>query len=280
MLEYFRRAFWWRFPVPGLGPVPANVLALVGFGILGFGEPAFWLLGAGLELGYLFLFATHPRFQKLIQAERRPRERTLAEGDAGTSRAALLAKLDPAARRRVEAIEAKCRRVLELAADSQADGLTLEHSGEALSRLSWTFLKLLVGRRHLESSRASAGAAALERQIGDLEASLASPETSTALRRSQEATLALLEKRRQNLARYDQTLSEIDSDLERIEAQIDLAGESAALSGRQDDVTAHIELASQDLSDGLDFGEASGLVAALDRAYAAPPVPPPPLPQR
>ncbi|HEV7785803.1 MAG TPA: hypothetical protein VGQ28_10740, partial [Thermoanaerobaculia bacterium] len=56
-------------------------------------------------------------------------------------------------------------------------------------------------------------------------------------------------------------------------AQVDLAAESAALRGGGAAVTANLELASQALDDGFEFGESEAAVNALDQAYAAPPRP-------
>jgi hypothetical protein len=107
-----------------------------------------------------------------------------------------------------------------------------------------------------------------------LERSLAGGSTSaasSALRDSQTATLKLLRQRRENLERCDENLKQVDSDLARVEAQVDLAVESAALRGGGAAVTANLELASQTLDGGIDFGESEATVHALDQAYAAPP---------
>jgi hypothetical protein len=179
-------------------------------------------------------------------------------------------KLDAAARQRLAALDGKCAHVLQLLRDAHADDFTLESSQDALSRLSWTYLKLLVARFHLESSRQGASGADLQRQIAQLEQSLATPAVSGALRESQSATLKILRQRQQNLERCEQTLQEVASDLARIEAQADLALENANLRGSGAVVTANLELASQILDDGLYYGDSQAAVAALDEAYKAP----------
>ena len=48
--------------------VAPNWIGLGAFGLLGVMEPGFWVLGAGLELGYLLALATNERFQRLVAA--------------------------------------------------------------------------------------------------------------------------------------------------------------------------------------------------------------------
>ena len=73
--SYLKAAFWYGFKVPGLGTIPANAVAVLGFGIVGLGEPAMWLVGLGLETTYLLGMTFNPRFQRLVKA------RTLERSD-------------------------------------------------------------------------------------------------------------------------------------------------------------------------------------------------------
>ncbi len=268
MIDYLKKAFWAGPVLPGLGRLPVNALATVGFTILGFGHPAFWLLGAGLEAAYLAFVSTDQRFQKWVDRQKR----LAAEPEVvAESREGLVQKLDPQARRRLAALEVKSARILQVAADAQGTGFGLESSRDALGRLDWIYLKLLVARHHLESSRVQAGESDLKRQIADLEREMAAGGGSSSLRTSRAARLDLLQQRLQNLERCDGTLKEIDSDLARIEAQVDLALENAALQKGGAVVAANLELGSEILKDGLYFGDSEGTVLALDQAYGGPP---------
>ncbi len=269
MFEYLKKAFWAGPDLPGLGRLPVNVLAVVGFGIFGLVNPAFWLLGAGLEAAYLASVASHPRFQRLVDAQ----HRHLATVDAQEGRQELIRKLDSQARKRLALVEEKSARILSLVQESQAGSFELESQRDALGRMTWIYLKLLVARHHLEASRVHASEADLKRKIGDLEREVTASGASSALRESQAATLKILEQRLSNLERFDQTLKQVDSDLARIEAQVDLALESAGLrgSGAAGTITANLELAGQVLDEGLYFGDSETAVLALDEAYGAPP---------
>lgn len=268
MRKYLKEAFWLGPQIPGLGRLPVNALATLGFVILGLGHEGFWLLGAGLEAAYLTAVATHPRFQRAIDA----RERFLETGSADQGRRELAASLTPETRRRFDALEAKIDRVLQTGRDAHLGEFEIESRRDALERLSWIALKLLVARNQLEASRLHAGEADLKRRIADLERELAGgSDESSALRQSQSATLGILHQRLRNLERSEQTLRQIDSDLTRIEAQVDLAFESATLQGGGEAVAANLELASEALDDGLYFGDLEKAVVSVDQAYAAPP---------
>lgn len=268
MFEYLKKAFWAGPTVPGLGRLPVNALATAGFGILGFGHPAFWLLGLGLEVGYLALVASDQRFQRWVDRERKRQGQ--GQGEPAAGRQELIQKLGPEARRRLAVLEEKCLRILHVSSEADAGDFELAGGHDALERLRWIYLKLLVARHYLESSRIQTSEADVERRIADLERDMARDEATEAtasLRASQAATLKILKQRLQNLMRREKTLKEVDSDLSRIEAQVDLALESATLRRGGAADTANLELASEILDDGLYFGDAEGAVAALDRAY-------------
>ena len=267
MLEYLKKAFWAGPTVSGLGRLPLNALGVLGFTILGAGHPAFWLLGAGLEAAYLATLASHPRFQRLVDAQRR--SQSVSQVEEG--RQELISKLDSTARKRLALVEEKCERILQLARESGGGAFELESQRDALDRILWTYLKLLVGRHHLEASGTRATEADLKRKIAELERNLAAAGDSSALRESQAATLKILQQRLSNLDRFDRTLKQVDSDLGRIEAQVDLALENAGLRGSGAAVTANLELAGQILDDELYFGDSETAVLALGEAYGAPP---------
>jgi hypothetical protein len=270
MSRYFKAAFWIGWNVPGLGKVPVNLLGVVGLGILGFGEHAFWLLGLGLETGFLTLVATNPRFQKLVDGQSRGSD----EAAARARRQELVGKLSRGAREKLSALEEKCARTLQVYREAQADAWVIEGNRDALDRLGWIYLKLLIARDHLQATEAQVNRTEIERRIADLEKALADPArpaapAGAALRESQQATLKLLRQRLASLARSGQTREEVESGLERIEAQVDLVLDDARLHGPSEVAPGTIELASQLLIGDVDYGESGDAVSALDEAYLA-----------
>ncbi len=270
MLDYLKKAFWAGPTVTGLGRVPVNALATLGCSILGVGHPAFWLLGLGLEAGYLAMVATDSRFQRWVDRQAQ-RAAIAAVPDAAPLRQELVQGLSGENLERFTAMEQKHERVARLARESGAGAFEVESAREALGRLSWIHLKLLVARQHLESSLDHAGSSGLKGKIGQLETEVASSGNDpAALRKSREATLEILRQRLRNLEQCEATLRQVNSDLARVEAQVDLALESATAKGSGAVVAADLELASQTLKDGLDFGASEAAILALDEAYAAP----------
>ena len=105
-------------------PIPPNWLALAAVGMLGaFLNPGFWLIGAGLELAYLWALTHHPRFRATVEARVRPGE------DWDRRYREALAQLDAKSRRRQEALETRCSEIVETlahrpGADTHTAGLT------------------------------------------------------------------------------------------------------------------------------------------------------------
>jgi hypothetical protein len=257
--RYLKAAFWFSPPLPGLGRFPLNVAGVLGLLVLGFGQPAFWLAGFGLEVAYLLLLATDRRFQKVVDgAERLPPKK---EEESDGARARLVSALPGAGRERLRLLEERCARLQA----SPHDPIVAEGNRDALKRLVWTFLKLLVAEIHLQSADREANEGGLRADIDRLTAELRSSELTSTLRASKEATLRILKQRLDNVSRRARALEQIHSDQVRIEQQVQLAVEEEGMRGEQAVISADVDLASELLEDS--FGTASVDVAALDRRY-------------
>ncbi len=263
MWRYLKAAFWARTEIPGLGRLPFNVIALSGCTVLGFGHPAFWLLGAGLETAYLATLATSDRFRHIIDALDHRVEQIEEADDHQT----LVKKLATARRERFARIEERCAKIIQLHRDAQTDDIILDGNREALTKLSHLYLKLLVAQQNLESIQAAIVEEQLKRQIESIKAELCAARFRPSLRESKEATLRILEQRLANLDRREQSLEEIDSDLVRVEAQIDLALENAGMRGGQaETISTNIKLVSHLLDDSI-LGDS---FSPLDQTFTSP----------
>jgi len=262
MWNYLKHAFWLSPRVPLLGALPLNPVMVACFFILGFGSPGFWLLGLGVETAYLFGLATNARFRRLVDAM----QALEAQPDAEIKRQALVTSLDPDTQRRLAMMRQKCDRVVQLYNDVQSDAFSAESNREALQRLQWTYLKLLVARTTLRSGNSREVEQQVSNQISMLKKDVADEKLSPALRDSKAATLELLEKRAEMLKRKEQSLAEVESDLVRIEAQVDLAMEKATIPGQPEHISTDIALASQLLDDDL-YGDSVRAVNDLEAAY-------------
>ena len=263
MWHYIKSAFLVRAEVPGLGQLPVNVLLACAFGILGFAQPAFWLLGLGIEVIIVAGLAFNPRFQNYVQAQ----QLQSSNNDVEAKRQELINLLDPEARNRRTVISTKCDRVLEVLRSQQADEYVIDSSRDALKSLRWVYLKLLVARHHFQCPADNETDATLESKIAAIDHDLAQPGEPDSLRQSKAATQSILKQRLANIQRREQTLEEIDSDLTRIEAQVDLILENATMQSKPQTISTDIELASNLLGAGV-FGDDESAISALDRKYS------------
>ncbi len=262
MFRYLQAAFLARMPVPGLGALPLNALLVAAFVILGFGHPAFWFLGVGLETAYLVALATNRRFQQTVEAE----DIAVSNGDAEAKRRQLVAELIPPAQKRLVDIQIKCRKAVSVALKMGIEDYIVEGNRSALDKLAWLYLKLLLARQNLQSQEQDANPQQLRQQLAQLERECADTKLGASLRESKTATLQILQKRVDNLQRREQSLTEIESDLTRIEAQVDLAVENAGMSGAPQAVSSNISLVSGLLEPDL-FGQSQSAVADLDQTF-------------
>lgn len=262
MWRYLKAAFLVAADVPGLGHVPVNALASAAFLILGFGHPGFWLLGLATEAAVLPALAFNKRFQNYVEAT----ERQITSGDSQEKRTALIQTLPPEDRKRIEGLERKCAKVLDVYRNAQAEEFLIEANREALDNLKWVYTKLLIARFHLLTAGTDDTAESLQHKILAIENDLQDSQESPALRQSKAATLDILKRRLGNIQRREQSLEEVESDLTRVESQVDLILDNAAMQGKPQTISLDLQLASDLVSGGL-FGEAESAVADLDRDY-------------
>ncbi len=268
MWKYLKAAFLVGADVPALGRVPVNVLASAGFLILGFGHPGFWLLGLAAEGALVPSLAFNKRFQNYVDAT----ERQLTDGDSQAKRIALIQTLPAEDRKRIETLDRRCAKILDVYRNAQAEEFLIETNREALDNLKWVYTKLLIARFHLLTAGTDDTAESLDRKIAMLEKDLHDAQETPALRQSKAATLDILRRRLANIQRREQSLEEVESDLTRVESQVDLILDNAAMQGKPQTISTDLQLASDLVGGGL-FGDSESAVADIDRDYAQPPAP-------
>jgi hypothetical protein len=234
--------------------VAPNWIGLAAFGLLGVANPGFWVLGAGLELGYLLTLATNKRFQQTVTA--RPLSAARDEWNQRIQR--VLGRLDATDRKTYDAFSERCRSIIDL----QLHGATeppqgLEAQAEGLGRLSWMFLRLLLAHRTIGNVMGGAhNDAELQRKIASLERQQTQTGLSEELARSISGQLDILRQRLQQRTDGDRKLAYIEAELERIQQQVELIREQAALSTdpellsrRIDEITATLGSTGQWIRD-------------------------------
>lgn len=251
--------------------VAPNWVGLAAFGLLGIANPGFWVLGAGLELGYLLTLATNGRFQRLVAAGG-----SLTSGgtDWNARIQNVLARLDPASRRRYDALAERCRSIIEL----QHHGATepphgLEAQADSLGRLSWTFLRLLLARRTIETVIGGpARDGEIEKRLAALQRQQDDTDSTDELRRSIASQIEILTQRLQQRTDAERKLAFIDAELERIEQQVELIREQAALSTDPEHLSRRIdEIAATLGSTGQWIRDQQQVFGAMEDLLTEPP---------
>ena len=207
--------------------VAPNWVGLAAFGLLGVANPGFWVLGAGLELGYLLTLATNSRFQRAVAA--RPLGETRKEWNDKI--AVLLTRLTDDERERYAALAQRCASIIDLQTHGAPGSSGIEAQADSLGRLSWMFLRLLVARNTILTVLAGGeDDQLLERRRGSLERQARDENTPSDLRRSVEGQVEILRQRIEQRKEAERKLAYIDAELARIEEQVELIREQAALS--------------------------------------------------
>jgi hypothetical protein len=207
--------------------VPPNWIGLAAFGMLGLVNPGFWVLGAGLELGYLALLSTNGRFQRAVNAADLAASSDAVEWHRKMAR--LLGQLSDRDKQRYEGLAARCRTILTQQAHEAGDALQAQNDG--LGRLLWMYLRLLVARHTIERVVADADrGASLDERVRGIEAQLARSQVGDDLRRSLTSQLDILRQRQAQQKEAREKLAFLDAELVRIQEQVELIREQAAVS--------------------------------------------------
>ena len=233
--------------------VAPNWVGLGAFGLLGFMDPGFWVLGAGLELGYLMLLGTNQRFQRLVNAV----PLSTATADWNQRIQMLIGRLDATDRRIYDLLAQRCRSIIDLQLTDTSTPGGLETQADSLGRLSWMFLRLLVARRTIKHVIGDTGDGSdIRAKLSALERQQANPAISDELRRSLAGQIEILNQRLAQRTDAERKAAFINAELERIQQQVELIREQAALSTdpellsqRIDEITATLGTTGQWIRD-------------------------------
>jgi hypothetical protein len=300
ILDYVREAFNAR-PIGMF--VPPNWIGLAVFGLLGLQEPGFWVLGAGVELAYLSILASHPRFQRFVGGRM-----SLGPAREATDKVArLLASLPEIDRQRYGMLMSRCHGILEqqFAGDTDAPGYAMQLEG--LGRLTLMYLRLLATRQSIRrllaqpdgqaqgqqmrsgqpagqppplpgsqtgaTSSPGSSVRELERRLADLQRRLQDESLSEELRRSLTSQSELLQQRVKRRMEAEGKLAFLDAELQRIEEQVELIREQAVLSTDPESFSQRIDEIGATLSGTADWvAEQQRALGAMDDLIGDAPV--------
>jgi hypothetical protein len=251
--DYIREAFNAR-PI-GMFVSP-NWIGLGVFALLGALNPGFWVVGLGVELGYLWTLGNNKRFRRFVDASRQleTRQQWQIRVDA------LIGHLSSEDQQRYRALEERCKTLLEQQMQIQSPSQGLQVQGEGLGRLLWVYLRLLATRQAMNRIIRGAGgspneAAGLGERITNLQSRLQESLTDD-LRKSITGQIEILQERLKRRGEAKDKLAFLDAELTRIQEQVELVREQAVLSAdpetlskRIDEVTATLGGTTQWISD-------------------------------
>jgi len=235
--------------------VAPNWVGIAAFGLLGMLNPGFWLIGAGVELAYLFGLATNRRFQRAIDS----RQSSGTAEEWKRQQDTLIAKLSDTDQARYVALIARCRTILEQLELHNPGTGGLAVQSENLGRLSWVYLRLLVARRAMSrvlKEPTLGETQELEARLARLKAQLNDASLNEDLRKSLASQAEILEQRVTQRREGREKLDFLEAEIMRIQEQVELLREQAALStdaeglsGRLDEISASLGGASQWIAD-------------------------------
>lgn len=243
--DYVKAAFHRRLPLPLLGGMPVNKMALAAFAVLGIANPGFWFLGAATEVAYLGLLSSSSRFQRLVRGEH-----LAAQAQDRDDRVqAAFQNLSRHSQTRYRDLVSECRQILGLAAaEGSSDVFRGLRTGK-LNELLWLFMRLLTSREQILNTQARVKRADLEENIASLRKRVETVESESPLARSLSATLSIQVKRLENLENATQNLAVVDAELERIEHQVRLLREESAVSGGPEVLSSRLDAISSSLTE-------------------------------
>src|SRR5688500_18224260 len=235
--------------------VPPNWIGIAGVGIAAVAlgpalAPGVVLIGAGLELAYLFGLSSNKRFQRFVDGSAKLEERQQWQQKLQ----AIVAQLDPEDRERYVNLQRRCYTIIE---QQRQNGETpeLEMQGEGLSKLLWIYLRLLRTRQSLlriirESIDLDRGRGEpLDKRLKRLSGEVQSPSISEDLRKSLEGQLEILQQRMEKRRETRDKLAFLDAELVRIEEQVELLREQAVMSTTPHAVSERIDHIAGTLTD-------------------------------
>ena len=238
LFKYLKAAFFVREKIPLLGDVPINLMAVIGFIALGFGHPAFWLIGLLGETIFLWLTSGSSRFQNLVDAID-----SHADTEASNSkRSELVEKLNTEHKPRYKRLVEQFDLVKDYYEQFEKDEHTSSGNLANLSTLESVYLRLLIAHQHLTSPHRKADVEKIRQHMAKLESGL-KETTSDTIAESRSATLELLRKRLGVFEKRKQAIEEIDADLDQIETQFQLAADSATIRAKPEDTKLDMDLA-------------------------------------
>lgn len=272
-MKYVARAFRQRWNI-GLFAVATA------FAIISPFPDALLPIVIGLEGAYLLGMVSRPRFRDAIDAQDAAASREANAVSAEDLFTQLRNRLGLTDRQRFEKVVARCEEMRKLASTVRA-GRSAEGGArdDALNKLLFFYLRLLVGRRSLEQFLASSNRHELENQRRELADRLTAAERNATepggdqrILSSLRDTLKDLDARIANVIKGEKDAEFVELELTRIEGKVHALAESAITSQDPGDLSAQVTAFTETLQLSQDV--ASQMISLDDLELATADAPP------
>ncbi len=270
--KYAARAFRQRWNLGLLGIATA-------FALISPFPDALLPIIAGLEGLFILGMVSNSRFRDAIDAQDAAASRDASAMTAEDLFTQLRNRLGLGDRQRFEKVVARCEEMRKLASTVRAGrGSEDTARDDALNKLLFFYLRLLVGRRSLEQFLASSNRYELEAQRRDLAARLADAEKKAAepggdqrIVSSLRDTIKDLDARIANVIKGEKDAEFVELELTRIEGKVHALAESAITSQDPGDLSAQVTAFTETLQLSQDVASQMISLDDLELATAAAP---------
>jgi hypothetical protein len=222
-------------------PIPPNWFGIAAFALLGaLINPAFWLIGAGLEGLYLWTLSKNPRFRAVVDTEG-------GQQNWDSRYESLSAYLDRESQEAQLTIEQQAREIIDLLSRRSATELQI---GD-VRQLAWLHLRLLAARASILQvlAVASKDRETLEEQEHRIDERLKRGNADEELQRSLEQQLTVIRSRRAAHSDAERRRELLDAELDRLRQQISLVREQALLATDEYSVRSSLDALSASLNE-------------------------------
>ncbi len=254
LLKYVRSAFQIRW----------NLLALFGgvaFSVLS-GRPDIALpLVAAAEVGFLTMLASHPKFQRAMDAQDAAVERSKNSQSVNVVLRQILKQLPAPLLTRYERLRATCQDMRQIADDLQQSG-TLESDQPlesfqlaGLDRLMWIFLRLMFTQfslgKFLERTKRDRIVADIEQAQSRLSVIPPTDESPHAqkMRRTLQDNMQTCQERLTNFEKASANFEFVGHEINRLENKIKSLAELGVNRQEPDDISSQVDTVARSLLD-------------------------------
>lgn len=252
--------------------IPPNWVGLATFGLFGFLNPGFWLLGAGLEMGYLYTLISSKRFRRVIDGRFAGAKQQTGQLQLGE----LLSRLEPDEREAYGAMVKRCHGILGQQASGGHSPASIASQGEAFNRLLWIFVRLLLTkqalRRLIDESGDSEEKRIAERRL-ELDEQLKRKDMAEDLRQSLAGQLEILDQRLTKRREARDKLTFVEAELQRLREQVELLREQTVISTSPETVSNRIDQITATLTGTTEWiGEQQRVLGQFEDLMEPPPL--------